>query len=608
MRWFARATNGLIVGAFLGGPPLLAGFWLSNRSWPPLTADGVRHWLQAPRTTTDVVSGAIIVAAALWLLLLGYLTRRGLHALNRQWRRLRSLPLPTPAQVTVGSMAGVAALTMPAAAVEHIPGTPTATEDPPPADPGEQGSSLLAPALRGEEGIDLPDGGWMPYRIAAVIAALTTTIWMHRRRTYRADARRLGTHDNDTDLQPLSATVDAVNAAVEQSISPRQAEPVPPEQLPAGVLHLHGPGALAAARGLLVTAAFTTPPVTGLAIQRAHRNDIVPSIDDSTLAAAGITVLPETEPEWPYGEIGGASSQGSAVRTPDMPEGRPPTGTVTVLAIGDTGAAHTRWHIAADGTVTATGITTPRRLCTLDVNAASDLLALAGQRNPITPRALVPAQPAAATRRSKNGRPVPARLTLLGGCVLTVAGQPLRVRRSAGLQILAYLAVHPTGATRSELITATWPNLPSASISQRLHTTLSDMRRQLQPTLTDPVQRLGDRYYLNAEMIQTDLDEWRAALAAATQSIGSVARADACRKLTQLYQGELAANQTWPWIQSAREKLRREALDACLFLAEHAKRTDALSWLHRAIAIDPYNTSLQQRVVELQVNPGAGAA
>ncbi|MEV6299864.1 hypothetical protein AB0M02_10720 [Actinoplanes sp. NPDC051861] len=604
MRWFARAVTGLIVLAFLGGPPLLAGFWLSHRPWPPLTADGVSDWLQGPRTPTDVVGGSvIIVAASLWLLLLGYLTRRGLHSLSRRWRQLRSLPLPTPAQVTVGSMAGVAALTMPAAAVEHAPGIPSATADPPPADPARKGPSTLTPALRGEQGIDLPGGGWMPYRTAAVIAALATTIWMHRRRTYRPDVRRLGTHDSDADLQPLPATVQAVTAAVEQSTSPRQPEPVLPEHLPPGALHLHGPGALAAARGLLVTAALTTPPVTGLAIQSAHRNDILPSLDNSTLAAVGITVLPATEPERPQADIGAANRRGNAPWSSGMTESRSPTETVTVLAIGDPPTAHIRWHVAADGTVTGTGITSPRRLCTLDVQAASDLLALARQRHPATPREPALIQNNTSARRAEYGRPVPARLALLGGCVLMVSGQAVRLRRSAGMQILAYLAVHPTGATRSELIAAAWPDLPSGSISQRLHTTLSDLRRQLQPVLTEPVQRMGDRYYLNTEMIETDLDEWRAALTTATQAIGSVARVGACRKLVQLYQGELAASRPWPWIQSAREKLRREALDACLFLAEQANPADALSWLHQGIAIDPYNTSLQQQAVELQGNP-----
>ena len=248
----------------------------------------------------------------------------------------------------------------------------------------------------------------------------------------------------------------------------------------------------------------------------------------------------------------------------------------------------------------------PRRLCVLDTQTAADLLhlALLHRRKP----------PAAPSSRTPNPAPLqyggdgsrPGRLGLFGDCRLTVHGESVRLRRTAGLQVLAYLAVHPEGATRSELIAAIWPNLPPSSITQRLHTTLSDLRNQLQPVIEDPILREGDRYLLNAEMVDTELHEWRTLATAAKQAISEIARADACRKMLDLYRGDLAATQSWPWIEPTREELRRDALDACRHLADRAEPTESISWLHRALAIDPYNTAVQEELARAITNAQPG--
>jgi hypothetical protein len=58
---------------------------------------------------------------------------------------------------------------------------------------------------------------------------------------------------------------------------------------------------------------------------------------------------------------------------------------------------------------------------------------------------------------------------LLGGCELTIRDQSVALRRSAGLQIMAFLALHPDGATTSDLIRAVWPGLQPSTITNRLH-------------------------------------------------------------------------------------------------------------------------------------------
>ncbi|MEU8606662.1 tetratricopeptide repeat protein [Actinoplanes sp. NPDC048791] len=262
-----------------------------------------------------------------------------------------------------------------------------------------------------------------------------------------------------------------------------------------------------------------------------------------------------------------------------------------------------RWHVTTDGIATGPGLTEPRRLCTLDRKTTADLLTLI-QRSQQPPSS---ADPTSKSQPIKTPAPQPelatnprAHLTLLGSCHLTADGEPVRLRRSAGLQILAYLAIHPDGATRSELIRAIWPNLPPATISQRLHTTLTDLRQQLRPILSeDPITRHDDRYRLKPRAVATDLRPWRTAVNAMTHAVGTTERNRACRAVIDLYRGDVAAEQTWYWLAPAREQIRRTVMDAYATLAEDADPNEALTLLQRAIRIDPYNQALHYQAANL---------
>lgn len=430
----------------------------------------------------------------------------------------------------------------------------------------------------------------MPYRTAAAVTALVTGIWLARRRAYQPQPRWARHSERDLDLQPLPATTDAITSATAHQEATGQVVPLLPEDLPRGKLHLDGPGAPAAARGLLLSAALaaaTAPSRTTavIAIQHDHWRQILADLD-----------LP--------GPLPGIEIQ--AIVAPAADASRPSeagSSTVdarTVLTLADNDRGSVRWSISPEGVATGTGITTPRRLCTLDQQTAAVLLALITRRHRADP---TPRRGFASQRSVSTPLATPARLTLIGSCTLTVAGQPVRVRRTAGSQILAYLAVHPDGATRSELITAVWPNLTPASIAQRLHTTISDLRAQLQPTVPDPILRDGDRYRLNPDAIATDLSDWQAVTSTITHAINPISRTNACRRLLDLYQGDLAAGQRWPWVIPARERLRRDALDACVTLADQVQPAEALSWLHRATEIDPYNADIQRLAAEIQRRP-----
>lgn len=572
MRWMNRLATALLVLAVVAGPPLLIGVWLLHHPWQPPTRAQLLRWVDQPLTAGTVIGGCVAVVGLAWLLLMIYLSRRALAGLRRRLRRRRRLPVPTPAQMTASSMAGLAAFTLPAALADHpqpllaVPGTPQ------PSDPADSDHLTDRAAQTQPAGITLPGGGWIPYPTAAAITALAAAAWLQRRRSYRPDPYQPRDHDDDPDLQPLPAAVDTVIAAVtDETTRPDQTPPpLLSQPLPTGVLLLTGPGAAAAARGLLVTTAYSDTSTVSLRPRDLH----------ILLTADHPASLPVVQPDAETGE-------GSHPRTS------------TVIALGDEPTATHHWHITVDGTATGTGLTEPRRLCTLDAQTTTDLLTLTRPQRAPTPRA----DPQPPPGPGRLPTPVPATaayLTLLGSCHLTAAGKPIHLRRTASLQILAYLAVHPQGTTRNELTHTIWPHLPPSTISQRLHTTLTDLRQQLRTLLDDdPVTNHDGHYRLNARAIASDLQQWRAAAHAMTHAVGTTAQLHACRDVIDQYRGELGAGHTWPWLTPAREQARRTVIDAYSVLAEHTDPDEALNWLQHAIAIDPYNEPLHHRAADL---------
>lgn len=131
----------------------------------------------------------------------------------------------------------------------------------------------------------------------------------------------------------------------------------------------------------------------------------------------------------------------------------------------------------------------------------------------------------------------------------------------------------------------------------RLYTTLTAIRRQLQPLLgDDPITRHDDRYQLNTHAVDTDLDPLRHAVAAA-RALASAQQRNAYEAVIDAYHGELATPHAWPWLQPVREALRRDVIDAYRQLAATATPQDAARLLSDAVAVDPLNEHLHQQAV-----------
>jgi DNA-binding SARP family transcriptional activator len=454
---------------------------------------------------------------------------------------------------------------------------------------------------------------------------MANLFWLRRRQTYHPGHPAAGP-------PVLPAAASAVTAACPTAAPVRHAvaeAPTSALRLPHGDLSLTGPGALAAARGLLVTALMTN---TAIGAPRAHVVIAPPDLD--LLLAGTASALPDVpglhiteHPDTLSDELidaapaAGPGGDTTPERVLHLTGQRPrrlhhrshATGALTTLTFSADASAGPRvWHVGPDGALTTR--TGGGRLCVLGEQATIDLLLHISQAHGLTPTATPPHPAGIAEPGNRNltaadlaGATVlpPARLRVLGDCRLTVHGQPVPVRRSAAWQILVWLAAHPDGATARQLIETVWPGLPPASITHRLYTTLHDLRTQLTGLLDQPlIVRRGDHYALDPSVVDVDLWQLQTAADTATAATTTPERRHAQQAVLRHYGGDLAAGDPWAWLAAHREAVRNHVLDAYTDLTEQLPAADALPLLRQAITVDPYNEQLHHRTISALTDLG----
>ncbi len=307
----------------------------------------------------------------------------------------------------------------------------------------------------------------------------------------------------------------------------------------------------------------------------------------------------------------------------------------------------------ANGNGRRPAVATGARLCVLSATAATDLLTLQAQARPdrfqLHPTSEAPrasgqappvgqpvaittgsdAQPAADRRTGADAagpagvgavpvdgdrdgsRPAaPLRLRLLGGAALyrtADPGSPLRLGRSAALQVLVFLALHPDGATSHDLAAALWPGVRPRP-TDRVYTAASTLRTALARVTDADVEvltRNEERYQLNHHLLQVDLWTLHTAVDLAAAAGDPATRTEALRTIIRCYTGELAAGRLWLWIGPYREATRRHVIDAYTTLADitlagstvpdGVDPSTAVELLRAALMVEPANEDLHRR-------------
>jgi DNA-binding SARP family transcriptional activator len=178
-------------------------------------------------------------------------------------------------------------------------------------------------------------------------------------------------------------------------------------------------------------------------------------------------------------------------------------------------------------------------------------------------------------------------------------------------EVLAYLALHRDGTRRETLTADLWPDAPRDRPSNAFHATISQLRRALRIATHDAVHDItvhhDGHYALDHRQVTVDLWQLQDALEKGRRNGDEDSRRRALEHVIDLYAGDLADDLTTEWIETHREALRRDVLDAVSAMVRIVRDTDperALALLERARVLDRYNETLYCDIVRLQAELG----
>jgi DNA-binding SARP family transcriptional activator len=201
-------------------------------------------------------------------------------------------------------------------------------------------------------------------------------------------------------------------------------------------------------------------------------------------------------------------------------------------------------------------------------------------------------------------------LAVLSPLLITAAGQEVSGGLRKARELLAFLGVHPDGASGDAISDALWPGAGPGRAAGKRNLALRKAREMLRTATGLPaplwIISASGRYRLDPALIGTDYQAFSDALDQARHADGE-ARLAACRRAVALYRGELAEAAGYGWAEPYAETARRRALDAWTTIAEILAPADpgqAQSALERALTHDPYNEYLYVRVMRLQAAAG----
>jgi DNA-binding SARP family transcriptional activator len=220
------------------------------------------------------------------------------------------------------------------------------------------------------------------------------------------------------------------------------------------------------------------------------------------------------------------------------------------------------------------------------------------------------AEPPAGTMPPAPGtRPV--RVAVLGPLRVTARGEEVSGGLRKARELLAFLAVHPDGATGEAISEALWPEADDKQAAAQRYLAVRKARDLLRAAAgqTAPmwITHAAGSYRLDPALIATDLEEFDDALSQARRAGDKGTRLAACRAAVALYRGELAEGAGYEWTEPHAETARRRALDAWTAIADilqPAEPDQALAALEAALAHDPFNEFLYQRIMRLQAAAG----
>ncbi|MFE3452483.1 LysM peptidoglycan-binding domain-containing protein [Nonomuraea sp. NPDC059194] len=212
------------------------------------------------------------------------------------------------------------------------------------------------------------------------------------------------------------------------------------------------------------------------------------------------------------------------------------------------------------------------------------------------------------------------RLSILGPPLVQVRDRPTPIDLSwLQLNALAYLALHPEGATNAQLTTALWPD----EVGKDVHNTLRHLREALitatgyanpdpktAPFISASTTKRTAVYRMDPALISVDLHDYLAALEQARMTTDDAARALELSKAASLCRGELLKGLESEWVDEHRYAMTRSQADTLsryAALRENDAPEEAIALLDRARRLEPGIEETPLQIVRIQLRLGRRA-
>jgi DNA-binding SARP family transcriptional activator len=182
-------------------------------------------------------------------------------------------------------------------------------------------------------------------------------------------------------------------------------------------------------------------------------------------------------------------------------------------------------------------------------------------------------------------------------------------RAQRAFHVLVYLALHPRGVSKEELLEHFWPGRQAAAGRRNFHPTLSYVRSVLPAADQPPIMREGEFYRLNpAYPLSCDAWELDRALEEARTARDAGRRHDALRRAAGLAAGVFLQGIYADWatdLQSRmRDRLERLQLEYGGLCAENGDHEQALIQFRRAAELDEFRESTRVAMIECLLKLG----
>lgn len=531
--------------------------------------------------------------------------------LNRGKPQPNGLPLTDPHRVFPGEKLVVSTAPPP-------PPAPTPPLEPTAPSPPTHSLELPPHEEQHPHPESAPSGKTTAFVGIALAAAVSAALAVARRR-YRSRYKPGSGRRDDLPVAPVVYDLHLAHQRSEHQSTPdddatplgiRNGQEVALDLAACGGLGLVGPGAVAAARALVLTALTrTTVAITAGDLDLLLGEAAVGEPPSALQIVSDHRQLAEQAPP----AVLVAHVTAESRRQVEVALAREPSRRMAAILLGQWARGITL-YVGADGTVSSASPgpgedLSGSRLFHLGDDDARDLLGLfrEAEHRP------QPAAAEAALELSANvvsaDRP-PLQLRLLGVPALRwpdAAHDVTTIIQPRLRELVIFLAVHPEGTTREALVNALWPANTSDKTNNALNTALSRLRNAIAKatggTITDIAIAGGGRYRLNPDLVEVDYWHLDRAITARRTASTAQDRIDAYREVVNLYTGPLAEGVESEWLEPVREAVRRDVIDAAAALAHALRDVDpeqTLELLELARAFDPHNELLYRDIMRLQ--------